>query len=219
VRASAAAAAALLLAACGGQDGNRAGGATNNASAFAAGEPGASGAAPAPAAPVVPTGESMQPGQWEMVTLVRSIEVPGAPPEVQARIRGQVGQSQTNQNCITPEEARNPLGQMQQMMARGQARCRFSDQVFAGGVIRIGATCPTPGGQGSVQISMAGTFTATALQATLAVNTQGGTPGTPGAGVRMSAELRGRRVGECRARPAPPAIRAPVPAPPQLPRP
>jgi hypothetical protein len=220
VRASAAAAAALLLAACGGQDGNRAGGAGNNASAPAAnGEPGTSAA---PDAPAAAGAAEMQPGQWEMVTQVTAIEVPGAPPEAQAQIRSQAGRLQTSQDCITPERARNPLAQMRQMMAQGQAaRCQFSDEVFGGGVIRIRATCPAPSGRGSgAQVSLAGSFTATTLQATLSLAVQGANPAMPGAtGMRMTANVRGHRVGECRARPAPPAIGMPVPAPPPPPRP
>jgi hypothetical protein len=161
----------------------------------------------------------MLPGQWEMTTQVRSIEVPGAPPEAQAQIRSQVGRAQTNQECITPERARNPLAQMRQMMSQGQAaRCQFTDQVFGGGVIRIGATCPGPSGQGSAQISMAGGFTGTTLQATLSVSAQGANPNMPGVtGMRMSAEIRGRRIGECRAGSAPPAIGVPAPPPPPRP--
>jgi hypothetical protein len=215
VRASAAAAAALLLAACGGQDGNRAGGATNNASAPTAGEPGAPSAAP----PAASGTETMQPGQWEMAVQVRSIEVPGAPPQAQAQIRSGVGRTQTNQDCLTPERARNPRQDMRQMMAQGRAaNCRFTDQVFGGGVIRIRATCPGPAGQGSsAQVSMEGSFTGTTLQATLAISAQGANPAMPGAtGMRMTADIRGRRVGECRARPAPPAI-MPTPAPPPRP--
>jgi hypothetical protein len=223
VRAQAAAAAALLLAACGGQDGNRAGGATNNASAVAPGEPGASGTAPVPA-PGASAGLTMQPGLWEMAVQIRSLDVAGAPPEAQARIRSQVGRTQTNRNCITPEEARNPIGQMRDMVAQGRAAsCQFTDQVFGGGVIRIRATCAGPAGRGSSgRVAMEGTFTATTVQATLTFSAQGAAnPAMPGVtGVNMAADLRGRRVGECPARPVPPAIRTPVPAPPPpLPRP
>jgi hypothetical protein len=161
----------------------------------------------------------MQPGQWEMAVQVRSIEMPGAPPEAQARIRSQLGRTQTNQDCITPEQARNPLSQMRQMVAQGRAAsCQFTDQVFGGGVIRIRATCPGPGGQpGAGQVSMEGSFTATTLQAALSVSATGANPAMPGAtGMRMIVDVRGRRVGECQARPAPPAIGAPPPmAPPR----
>ncbi|MEA3014461.1 MAG: hypothetical protein QOD42_3006 [Sphingomonadales bacterium] len=147
--------------------------------------------------------DQLQPGQWEMVTRVKSIEIPGAPPEAQAQLRSGVGRSQTNQDCITPERARNPLAQMRQMMSQGQAaNCRFTDEVFGGGVIRIRATCPGPGGQasGGGTVSLEGSFTATTLQATLSVNATGGSPAVPGAtGMNMSAEINGRRVGECAA--------------------
>jgi hypothetical protein len=147
--------------------------------------------------------DQLQPGQWEMVTQVKSIEIPGAPPEAQARMRSGVGQSQTNRDCLTPERARNPLQQMREMMSRGQAaNCRFTDEVFGGGVIRIRATCPGPGGQasGGGQVSLEGSFTATTLQATLSISAQGANPAMPGAtGMNMTAEVRGHRVGECAA--------------------
>jgi hypothetical protein len=145
--------------------------------------------------------DELQPGQWEMVTQVKSLEMPGAPPEAQAQIRSGIGRSQTSQDCITPERARNPLAQMREMMAQSSAaNCRFSDEVFGGGVIRIRATCPGPGGQaaGGGSVSMEGSFTATTLNVTFSVNAQGGNPGMPGAtGMNMSAEIRGRRIGDC----------------------
>jgi hypothetical protein len=143
----------------------------------------------------------LQPGQWEMAVQVKSLEMPGAPPELQAQMRRGIGQSQTNRDCITPEQARNPLGQMRDMVAQGRAaNCRFTDEVFGGGVIRIRATCPGPGGQGEGRMSMEGTFTATTLQATLTATAQGGNAAVPGAtGMNMTAEITGRRVGECAA--------------------
>jgi hypothetical protein len=142
---------------------------------------------------------ALQPGQWEMVTQIRSLEIPGAPAEVQARVRRQVSQAQTKQDCITPEEARDPLPQMRRMVTQsGGPSCQFTDQVFGGGVIRIGATCPGPGGQGSQRMSMVGSFTATTMQMTIALDTQGA------AAMSMTAGLRGRRIGDCPASPAPP---------------
>ena len=144
--------------------------------------------------------DELQPGQWEMVMQVKSLEMPGAPPETQAQLRSGVGQSRTNQECITAERARNPVQQMRQMMAQSAAaNCRFSDEVFGGGVIRIRATCPGPGGQaaGGGSVSMEGTFTATTLNATFSVNAQAGGPGMAAGGMNMSAEIRGRRIGDC----------------------
>jgi hypothetical protein len=157
-------------------------------------------------------GGSLQPGLWEMAVELKSIEIPGAPPETQARMSSEVGRSQVNQECMTAEQARNPIQEMREGMARSQAAsCRFFDEVFADGVIRIRATCPATavGGSGG-EISMEGSFTATTLQATLNVSTQGPNPAMQGAtGIRMTTDIRGRRVGEC----PPPLAVSPAPSP------
>jgi hypothetical protein len=166
--------------------------------------------------------DAMQPGQWEMAVQVTSVEIPGARPEVQEQVRSQIGQPQTNQECLTPERVRNPLQQMREMMSQGQAAsCRFTSEVFGGGVIRIGATCPGPSGQGTEgQVLMEGGFTGTTLQATLTLNVEGPNPALSGStGMRMTADIRGRRIGECPATPAPPATGEPAPEPPPPPRP
>ncbi|MEA3014463.1 MAG: hypothetical protein QOD42_3008 [Sphingomonadales bacterium] len=166
-------------------------------------------------------GVSLQPGQWEMAAQMTSVEIPGASPEAQAEVRRQIGQPQTSRECITPEQSRNPLAQMREMLAQGEgANCRFTDQVHGNGVIRIRGTCPGPGGRGSAQVAMEGSFTATTMQMTLTINAQGTNPATPGtSGMRMSVALSGHRVGECPAAPPPPATGEPPPETPPPPPP
>lgn len=184
MRVSAAAIAALLVAACGSQGGN------NNA---AAGKAGAGGQAGGQGA------QSLQPGQWEMTSQMTAVEIPGAPPEVQAQMRAQQGRTQTDRTCITPEQASNPLRQFRESMTGPGAGCQTSEDVFAGGVIRIRTTCQRPGGaQGSAQVTMEGTFTATTLAATVAISAQGANVAGPGTtAMRVSTNLRGRRIGDC----------------------
>lgn len=223
MRASAAAAAAvLLLAACGGQDGNRGNAAQSKAGDPAAGNAaGPETAAPAAGAAPAPSGaRAMQPGQWEMVTQVTAIEMPGAPPEAQAQLRAQQGGSQTDRKCITPAQAANPT---RELVGSGvQSRnCQFSDRTFADGLIRIRASCRQPGGGGGrAEMAMEGGFTATTLEARLTVSAVGpnmsGGPGTQT--LRAISSVRGRRVGACPAGRAPPLVRTPV-APPPPPRP
>lgn len=185
-------AAIAVTAACGGGGGNNAG----------------AGAGGGPA--------QRQPGQWESTAKVTAINIAGAPPEVQARANSQVGQTQTGSECLTPEQARDPLAQMRRMMASQgpTANCNFTDQVFSGGTIRIRGTCPAPGG-GSAEISLEGTFTATTMQATMTVNAQApAAAASQGVtGMRVTAEMTGRRTGECTAgaAPAPGAVPAPPP--------
>jgi hypothetical protein len=142
-----------------------------------------------------------QPGMWETKAKITSLQLTGAPPEIQARANSQVGQERTASECLTPEQARDPVGQMRQMMAaQGSmaANCTFSDQTFAGGVIRVHGTCPAAGG-GSAEINLEGTFTETTMQATMNVNASGpASAAMPGVtGMRIAMETQGRRTGEC----------------------
>jgi hypothetical protein len=146
-----------------------------------------------------------QPGEWETVTTVKSIDIPGAPPQVLAQVRAQVGQATTQRECLTAEQARDPMAQMRRMMSQGNAgNCNFTDQVFAGGTIRIRGTC-SPAGS-TAQVSLDGTFTETTLEANLTMNAQGAAnPAMPGVtGMNMAAEMRSRRIGDCTS-PATPA--------------
>lgn len=151
--------------------------------------------------------DQRQPGEWESVVTLKSMELPGAPPQMAEMMRGRVGQSQTGRECLTPEKARDPMGDMRRMLEQGNGQnCNFTDQVFSGGTIRIHGTCPGAGGQGSAEVALDGTYTETTMQATMTVNATGaGAVAVPGAtGMRMSAEVRGRRIGDCTS-PATPA--------------
>lgn len=143
--------------------------------------------------------DQRQPGEWETAVTLKSMEIPGAPQQMAEMMRGRVGQTQTGRECLTPEKARDPMGDMRRMLSQGSGQnCNFTDQTFSGGTIRIHGTCPGPNGQ-SGEVSLEGSYTETTLQATMNVNIQGA-PGAsiPGAtGMRMSAEVRGRRIGEC----------------------
>ena len=152
--------------------------------------------------------EQRQAGEWESVVTLKSMEIPGAPPQMAEMMRGRLGQSQTGRECVTPEKARDPLGDMRRMLSQGSAQaCTFTDQVFSGGTIRIHGTCPGPNGQGSAEVALDGTFTETTMQATMTVNAQGaGVVPVPGAtGMRMTTEVRGRRIGDCTSPAATPA--------------
>jgi len=141
-----------------------------------------------------------QPGMWESKAKITSLQLTGAAPEMQARANSQVGQERSTSECLTPEQARDPLAQMRQMMSQqgATANCRFSDQTFAGGTIRVRASCPAAGG-GSAEVSIEGNFTETTMQATMTMNAQGpASAAMPGVtGLRIVAETQARRTGDC----------------------
>ena len=137
----------------------------------------------------------LQPGQWETTVQFSSIEMPGAPEAALAQMRQMLNQPQTQSQCITPEQAANPSGNM--VNPGGEANCEFTENTFAGGEINVQGTCPQPG-QGNVQMSMEGNYTPTTMEADISTQMQA-PPGTPGGAesIRMAGRLTARRTGDC----------------------
>ena len=106
---------------------------------------------------------SLQPGQWETTMQFSSIEVPGIPEAQLAPMRAAMGQPQTHSECMTPEQAANPAGNMLNQGGTG-GNCQFSENTFSGGTIRVHGTCQQPG-RGSAQMTLDGSYTATTMEA------------------------------------------------------
>jgi Protein of unknown function (DUF3617) len=138
---------------------------------------------------------SLQPGQWETTVQFSSIEVPGVPEAQLAPMRAMMGQPQSHSECMTPEQAANPAGNMLNPGGSGQ-NCQFTENTFSGGTIRVHGTCQQPG-RGNAQMTLDGTYTATTMQARITSRVTP-PPGTPGPqSVSMSGMLNGRRTGDC----------------------
>ena len=142
-----------------------------------------------------PSAVSLQPGMWETTVTFSSIDLPGAPPQELAAMRGMMSRPQTSSRCMTPAEAANPAQQMLNHNDNPNA-CQFSDSTFAGGTIRVHGTCQAPG-RGTAATSMEGTYTATTIQANVSSEMHA-PPGTPGPQTaRMSGTLSAHRTGDC----------------------
>jgi hypothetical protein len=143
--------------------------------------------------------DQIQPGMWETTTRMTEIEVPGMPPEIAQQMKAQMqNQSQTQSQCITPEQAANPAGNVLNQGSDAQG-CNFSDSTFAGGRINVRGTCPGPGGQGSATMSWEGSYTATTMEGRIRAEVQApaGAAATGPQTIRMSGTLSARRTGEC----------------------
>jgi hypothetical protein len=125
-----------------------------------------------------------------------SIEAPGAPEAQLAAMREAMGRPRTESSCVTPEQAAHPTGTM---LNPGGQNCQFTDNVFAGGTIRVHGTCQQPGGT-SARMNMDGTYTATTMNVHLSseMTMPAGMPGPRS--LRMSGTMTGRRTGDCAAR-------------------
>jgi hypothetical protein len=162
------------------------------------------GCAPAP--------NQIQAGQWEIVSEVLRLDVPGATPEqmqMLSRGAGQVGLKDTERRCFTEAEARSYL---QDLRGTAPPSCRVSDEVYANGVMQSRLTCPGQAGQQGVEMSLDGRFTNTTFNARVDMTV----PNPIGAGqapMRRSIQLRARRLGICPPAETPPGLPA-MPAPP-----
>lgn len=150
------------------------------------------GCAPAP--------NQIQAGQWEFVIEQESIDIPGAPPEMLAMARAEVGRVSRSPRCLTEEQARDFL----QLLKGGQPpNCTSSDEKYADGQVRLRVNCtaqPGPGGQGGgqqgTQLSLDGNFSRTTFNTR--VSEQRPNPsGANNGPVRVTTTFRGRRLGEC----------------------
>ncbi|HYI48948.1 MAG TPA: DUF3617 domain-containing protein [Allosphingosinicella sp.] len=221
---SAAAIAALLLAGCNSQEKGGNGAAAGNGANAAGNAAGPQAGASNPAAPPAagdPNAQSIQPGEWEMTSVMTSLEAPGAPPAAAQQMRGQLNQPQVRRQCITPDQAANVARNLMGADAASRG-CQFTDTVFAGGVVRIAMSCQQPGG-GSMRMAVDGGFSATQMSMAMRMSMTAPPTGSGPQSINMAGRMTGRRIGECPARGTPPRVTVPVPAPappsPPMPRP
>jgi hypothetical protein len=142
--------------------------------------------------------DQIEPGMWETTTRMTEVEMPGMPPAMAEAMKAQLAnQTQTQSQCITPEQAANPAGKMLNP-GGGNQGCTFADSTFSGGVIRVRGTCPGPNGQGQATMSLEGTYTARTMEGRISaeVTAPAGQPAGP-QNIRMSGTLASRRTGDC----------------------
>jgi hypothetical protein len=104
---------------------------------------------------------------------------------------------QTQSQCITPEQAANPMGNMMGQASQG---CTFTKNTFTGGTIDVAGTCNPPGGQGQAQMTMTGSFTADTMTGNINTEVRPTAAAAAAGGpqqVRMSGTFRARRTGDC----------------------
>jgi hypothetical protein len=138
---------------------------------------------------------TLQPGQWETTIRFTSIEAPGMPPAMMAAMRARMGTPQTISQCMTPQQAANPTGNMMNPGGRPNG-CQYTENTFSGGTIRVHGSCQQPGA-GSVRMTLDGSYTATTMAAQMTQEMHA-PPGTPGPqAINVSGPLTARRIGDC----------------------
>lgn len=167
----------VALAAC-----NKSAPQNETANAAAGGETASS---TAPAAPAAASGAAtVQPGLWE-ITYEANVSGANLPPAVAAQMKSH---KNTKRDCITPEQAAQPVN----MMKDKGAACDYSGFHFGNGVIQGTITCGGKGAAGKTSMTMNGQYDAQHYAYTSTMTNQAG-------GMNMTIETKavGRRVGEC----------------------
>ena len=142
----------------------------------------------------------IQPGMWEYEVTTTAVDAPGLPAEALQQAQAGLNQPQRNRECVTPDNAANPLREVRDQLTGSQGvTCQTSDDTFAGGVIRFRATCRNSAGtQAQLQLTLDGRFAATTLLADIAVDAEVVNPNGSGMQpVRTRGTVKGRRIGSC----------------------
>ena len=126
----------------------------------------------------------IQPGQWSMVSTPTSIDMPGAPPQVLAMMKGRPIKMSL---CITPEQAK--LGP--KALAKANKNCRYTRFDVRGSRIDSQMFCNQPGGS-TMTATASGNFTPTSFVSS------GRSVMTGRQKMTMSSHTEGHRVGDCR---------------------
>jgi Asp-tRNA(Asn)/Glu-tRNA(Gln) amidotransferase B subunit len=130
----------------------------------------------------------MKPGRWEATMKMDKMEIPNLPPQAKAMMDKQIGVTQTQASCLTPEQAERPAADFFQAGASG---CKYDSFVMAGGKLDAAMVCTERGAE--VKIDMTGTYSETnyALTMNMAGEAQ---PGMP---MSTQMTIAARNVGEC----------------------
>lgn len=146
--------------------------------------------------------QKLDPGQWSTTVEIVSVDVEGMPEKdkavAQAMFQRMVGQKNTMQHCVTPEEAEKAPTEM---LAGGKmGDCTFDKYALNGGKLDAAMHCAAPQGQqGKMAMTMSGTFGAQAYELQSKMTMEGAT-GAPGGQGKMviTAKNSAKRVGDCK---------------------
>lgn len=132
---------------------------------------------------------AIEPGNWEATSRMTDITLPdGLPPQAASMMRDILGgEGITAQNCITQEQLDTAP---ERMFQETNGDCQYTEFDMSGGEIHAVAQCE--GDQGTMHMTMNGTYTDTTYAMTMQM--QGEMPMGP---MTMTFDVEGRRLGAC----------------------
>lgn len=143
--------------------------------------------------------QAITPGQWEVVTEITEVRLPGlegADPGIADAMAAQMkGRTQTQTSCVTPEQARGPSSALIGGDANGA--CSFESFSLLRGKLNAVMTCRKPGDPGQMVVATNGTYAGdvVALESVMRIEQTLDQPKEKA--MRLVAKVTGRRTGDC----------------------
>ena len=135
----------------------------------------------------------LEPGNWKNTMAMTRFDIPGAPPEVAARAKAMLGQSQTTEACMSEAEAKAGVRTMSSSMQQGE--CTMEDFKQGGGTMSGTLVCKGAGSFGAPKMAMTGTYTPTKVA--MVMSGEMTDDKLPGGKANMEMTLTSERVGDC----------------------
>jgi uncharacterized protein DUF3617 len=136
----------------------------------------------------------INPGQWQTKVTVKEMSFPGMAPELQASMKGIMGQNVTVEHCISAEEAKRPSGRF--FTGKEPENCRYDRFSMGGGKIDAVMRCESKP-SGSMTMTVSGTYTPDSSTTSADMSMSGGGQG----GMRIKSVTENRRIGACTGKP------------------
>lgn len=133
----------------------------------------------------------VHPGLWQSKVTIDSLDMPGMPAEMAARMKTMMAQNQPHdfQTCLTAEDVKRPK---EDFFAGKNKECRYDHFTMGGGKIDIQMVCSEEGATQTT--NMAGTYTPTSYSMDMSSK---GTGGGMQNGMTMKMHVDSHRIGEC----------------------
>ena len=134
----------------------------------------------------------VEPGKWETKITLLDIDVPGMPPQMAQQMKQTMAKFQEHgyTSCLTEADVQRPK---EDFFAGKNRNCRYDHFTMSGGKIDATLHCT---GKSSMTMSINGTYSREAYEATMAMDVAGGPDGK---GMKMRSRSVSHRIGQCSA--------------------
>ena len=130
----------------------------------------------------------VNPGLWRATVTLDEMSMPGMPAQLAEQMKSVQGHTRTDQQCLTPEEAKRP----KEDFFGAKDNCRYERFSMGNGKIDAVMNCSENGG--TQKMTMAGTYSGDAYQ--MQMSLQAAEAGET-AGMAMKMRVDAQRIGEC----------------------